>query len=317
MKLIVTVDTEEDNWGTYDTENFGLENIQRITLLQKLFDKYAVKPTYLITHPVAKHPNSIALLKRMLEDNKCEIGLHCHPWNTPPFEEKRNSYNSMLCNLPLDLQLCKIGNLYHLITKIFGITPNSFRAGRWGFSNETGLCLARHNIGVDSSILAFQNWDLYSGPNFSDTFPNEFQIDLKRKTEDSLHYSLLEIPASAGYARGPFRWNNNIYKRLDAKIFRHLHVKGILNRAGLIKKIWLSPETSSAEEMIILTKAMIRRGFNYLNMFFHSTALKAGLSPFVRNENEEALFLKRIEDYLIFLQKCGIPAVTLSGAAQL
>lgn len=311
ISLIVTIDTEEDNWGNYDIERFSLENIQRISGLQDIFNRFGINPTYLVTYPVATDPSSITVLKKIHESGKCEIGAHCHPWNTPPFEEQRNGHNSMLLNLSTDLQIKKIKELNQSITKSFGIQPESFRAGRWGFGKDTAFCLAQAGIKNDTSILAFQNWSEYDGPDYSDITPKVFQITTKVGSGKN---TLLEIPASAGYSIGSFVKCNKLYKILEQKITMKFHIKGILSRLGILKKIWLSPETASAAEMVILTNAMIRQGYNILNMFFHSTALKAGLSPFVRTKDDEHLFLKKIEDYLQYLKSIGVQSIKLSDA---
>ena len=114
MYLIVTIDTEEDNWGEYYLPEYSLRNIEEIPKLQDLFNEFNVKPTYLITYPVATNERAVFILKRILDEGKCEIGNHCHPWNTPPFEEERNKFNSMLCNLPMELQYKKIKVLHDL-----------------------------------------------------------------------------------------------------------------------------------------------------------------------------------------------------------
>jgi len=99
MHLVVTIDTEEDNWGQYSADSFSIENIKKIPALQEMFDEFSVVPTYLVTYPVATNRESVEILKDILQRGKCEIGMHCHPWSTPPFDEERNSFNSMLCNL--------------------------------------------------------------------------------------------------------------------------------------------------------------------------------------------------------------------------
>ena len=104
MKLVITVDTEEDNWGDYRPTGWTLENIARLPALQRLFDDFNAQPTYLITYPVATDENAAAILGELLQAGTCEIGAHCHPWNTPPFEEPNTTVNTMLCNLDEHLQ---------------------------------------------------------------------------------------------------------------------------------------------------------------------------------------------------------------------
>ena len=169
MKLVVTVDTEEDNWGRYSAMDNPVHNIDKIVSLQKIFDQYAVKPTYLITYPVATNPRSVAILKRILEQGKCEIGTHCHPWNTPPFNADAviHEKDTMLCNLPEKLILEKLTTLHEAIIKNFNYQPVSFRAGRWGFGPSVARVLEKMDYRVDSSVTPFVNWDQYYGPDFS------------------------------------------------------------------------------------------------------------------------------------------------------
>ncbi|MGH7411514.1 MAG: polysaccharide deacetylase family protein, partial [Candidatus Methylomirabilis sp.] len=134
MKLVVTIDTEEDNWGNFAASRSSLGNIERIPALQELFDHFAVTPTYLITYPVATDERAVSVLRAILQRGRCEIGAHCHPWNTPPLEEQASGPNSMLCNLPGDLQYAKMKSLHETIRRHFGVAPLSFRSGRFGYN---------------------------------------------------------------------------------------------------------------------------------------------------------------------------------------
>jgi hypothetical protein len=52
-------------------------------------------------------------------------------------------------------------------------------------------------------------------------------------------------------------------------------------------------------------------------MFFHSTTLKAGLNQFVRKENDEKRFIRRIQDFLVFARESGIESIKLSDTMKL
>jgi hypothetical protein len=312
MKLIITIDTEEDNWACYSTTENSVKNIEKIVHLQALFDRYGVKPTYLITYPVATNPSSVAIIKRILEDGKCEIGTHCHPWNTPPFEEEINDRNSMLCNLPEELQFRKLEQLHEAIFKNFGISPVSFRAGRWGFSKSVARALARLGYRVDTSVTPYTDWSVYHGPNFSDFRLKPYRFDPESCLLPQPGGKLLQVPATIGYLQGNFELCHRLSQHFESAFYKKLHLKGILSRLGLLNKVWLSPEQFDAGSMKKLSGHIMNKNLPCLNMGFHSTALMYGLSPFVTCREEEADFLRRIDDFLHYSVDSGFKSMTLS-----
>ena len=44
VKVFITIDTEEDNWGEYTTD-CTVNNISQLPILHELFNKYDVIPT--------------------------------------------------------------------------------------------------------------------------------------------------------------------------------------------------------------------------------------------------------------------------------
>lgn len=317
MKLIITIDTEEDNWGSFVSTDYTTENIQHIPNLHQLFSEYGIKPTYLITFPVATNYNAVSILADILKKYKCEIGMHCHPWNTPPFEEERNEENSMLCNLPVDLQYRKLSFLHDTIIKNFGIEPVSFRAGRFGYSQSVADNLHKLGYKADTSVTPTMNWAGYYGPDYSFSPLDPWWVPCKEiyPTPSKINGALLEVPVTIGYLQHYFGMNNLAYRFLNKRLFKNLRLVGVLDRFRLLNKIMLCPEVTDAMNMIKLAKRMIRGRCEVLNMYFHSTSLKGGLNDFVRNKNDESLFLKRIKDFLSFARNSGIESVTLSSFA--
>ena len=84
---------------------------------------------------------------------------------------------------------------------------------------------------------------------------------------------------------------------------------------GLLNLVWMSPEFQTGREMIRLATALIRRNELFLNMTFHSTSLQAGLTPFVRSEEDEKIIFQRIRKVLTFAKEKGFMSVTLTEAA--
>jgi hypothetical protein len=137
-KLLVTIDTEENWEGPGEAKGPNLSNIYKIPELQKnIFDKFNVKPAYLLTYSVATDQKSISMLKEIFGSGRCEIGTHLHNWNSPPFTEKDVWEKSYHFKLPYSVEKQKISALTKIIQDNFKVQPVTFRAGRWGADGET------------------------------------------------------------------------------------------------------------------------------------------------------------------------------------
>lgn len=312
MKLIITIDTEEDNWARYSATDNPVTNIEKLIPLQQMFDRYQVRPTYLITYPVATDSRSVEILKGFLDSGNCEIGMHCHPWNTPPFEEAINDVNSMLCNLPEELVHKKLTTLHHTICDNFGIVPVSFRSGRWGFSPAVARSLVALGYKVDTSVSPYVDWREYHGPDYRDfpLHPYRFRPDDIATPDDN--GLLLQVPATVGFLQSNFNRCQQITKAIETPMFRKLRLKGLLYRSRLLNKVWLSPEHADATVMIKLAERVKVQGVPVLNMSFHSTTLRAGLSPFVSTERDEFVFIEQVEKIVSFTKNNRYNSLTLA-----
>lgn len=307
MYLAITIDVEEDNWSNYDSDPV-MSNIGKLTELQKLFDEYHVKPTYLITYPVATDMKSVSLLREIMEDGRCEIGTHVHPWNTPPFEEEKSVENTMLFNLNRELQYNKIESLHEIIRRNFEIEPVTFRAGRWGFDQTVAENMFKIGYKVDCSVSPYLNWQSYHGPDFSNWTPGIQRLYLKNQKHDQF---LLEIPATIGFLQPNFNLCNKMFNTISNSKLKHFRMIGVLDKLRMLNKVWLSPEMSDGMEMIKLSNSMKREGYVFLNMFFHSSSLKAGLTPFTKSVEDEKMIMKRIEGFLNKMAINNVKSVTL------
>jgi hypothetical protein len=312
MKLIITVDTEEDDWGYMHRPAYSVENIRKIPLLQQMFDEYGMLPTYLITYPVATSETSVGLMREIAESGRCEIGTHCHPWSTPPFEEEMTEKNSMLCNLPADLTYRKIETLHNVITKHFPIRPTSFRSGRWGYGPGVGAALDRLGYKVDTSVTALTNWRASEGPDFSHFFPDAYYFKAEAIERAEPTGRLLQVPATVGFLQPDFKRANALFAHLES--LPALRLVGIFDRLGWCNKIALSPEQSTGEEMIALLRTLIRKKMPLVNLFFHSPTLSPGLTSFVRTEADRVDFLGRLRAVLQFAKEAGVEPLRLSDA---
>lgn len=316
MKLIITIDTEEDQWGNFQAHGHSVENTRNIPKLQALFDEFEIRPTYLINYPVATDPEAIEILTSIVSGGGCEIGSHCHPWNTPPYEEETNEKNSMLRNLPPDLQYKKIKVLHETIKKNLGVTPVSFRSGRWGYSDSVAKNLIKLGYEVDTSITPYISWKEYYGTDYSYIAPEPFRYGWNGDDHGS-EKSLLHIPATVGYLRTNFDLSNAVYQFISNSKLKKFKVLGLLSKLNLVKRVILSPEMDEVSDMIALTKVMKAKGYSYVNLYFHSTTLKVGATEYVRTRSDEEKFYRKIRAYLEFIKTEGIASIKLADMKNL
>ena len=314
MNLVVTIDTEGDQWNMSPAFSQGVRNVQHLPALQALFDEYNVTPTYLVDYPVASTEGSASVLRRLLDRGTCEVGSHCHPWTTPPFRENGHVSNSMLCNLPTDLLYEKLQTLHEAIVKNTHVTPLSFRAGRWGYGPLVAPVLAKLGYRIDTSITPLTDWSAHHGPDFSNVQPRPYHFCPSAIYRPDAHGTMLEVPATID-----FTWRSDflgasltiLLNRLSGSSQR---LRAHLTRLRFMNRTWLSPESSTTQEMVNVTKALHRAGIPLANLFFHSSSLQPGLTPFVRTEDDKIVFLKRLRDYLTFSRSLGLRCLTLSEA---
>ncbi|KAB2889100.1 MAG: hypothetical protein F9K32_14065 [Desulfobulbaceae bacterium] len=317
--LFVTIDTEEDEWNSVGILNPSVKNIHALLYFQERCDSYRVIPTYLINYPVATAASSRKVIERLLSQGNCEIGTHCHPWNTPPLKEEQTKANSYLCNLPQELVEQKLTVMHDTIKANFGISPKVFRAGRWGFGKFVLANLARLGYTVDTSITPFHSWS------------DSIKIDYKCKANQAFFLSstesvgavirdngkIMEVPPTMGYLQRNDLLCHKIYNVATNAFFKRLKLNGLLDKLGLVNFRWLSPEFSDENEMIKLTEKQFGNNGKFVNMFFHSSTLQPGLTPFVRNQHDLDVFNTRLDTFFQYVVTNKIQSLPLSKAGLL
>jgi len=316
VKVFITIDVEEDLWGEYKATQIPVDNVARLPILQDLFDRFGAMPTYFINWPVVTNKFASKILHEILNRGRCEIGTHCHPWNTLPIEEKINNHNSMICNLPYELIEKKLETLHEAIIDRFKVKPICFRSGRWGFGPKVAKAIHKLGYLVDTSVTPFFDWSEDGGADFSDvpTFSYWFNPDdvLREKADGPL----LEVPPTIGFLQKNFKLCRLVRRKILNGPLSRYHILGILDKLKILNLRWLSPELSSGPEMILLSKKFIQTGHRFLNMAFHSTSLIPGKTPFVRNQQQLEKFLCDIEMFLQFVVDQGMTFSPLSGALE-
>lgn len=298
VKVYITIDTEEDNWGQYERQHYSVNNINALPMLQDLFDRYNAIPTYLITYPVITNKKSHRILTKILDRQRCEIGIHCHPWNTPPFNESKCILNTMLSNLDYNIIYNKQETLSNEFERSFGYKPLCFRAGRWGFNSDVAKSIHKLGLKIDTSVTPLANWMNDKGPDFLDAPGQPYCFDPDDILTPIPGGILLEVPATIGFFQHNFKRCAEIRNWIANSSLSNWHILGIMDRLRLLNFRWLSPELSDSESMIQLSKTFVKKGASCLNLSFHSTSLLPGMSPFVKDQQDLESFLGRIESFL-------------------
>ena len=299
VTLVVSIDTEEDNWRPART-GITVDNVRELPRLHRLLERLGVRPTYFATYHVASDARATEILREIHERGAAEIGAHLHPWNTPPLDEAFVPANTMTLNLPQQLQAAKILRLTEALVENVGERPTSFRAGRWGFGRSTAAALLECGYRVDSSVTPFMSWVGHDGgPSHVGAPLDVYRLDERGDPRGPVaHGKLVEVPVSCGYSRGSMKTWASVHAILAHPAARRMRLVGIASRLGLIRHITLSPETDSVGDMIVLSRRLIALGVRLLHVTLHSSSLRPGLTPFAATAADAQRVYKRFDAYL-------------------
>jgi hypothetical protein len=317
--VIVSIDTEEDNWHR-SRHGVTVENIAELRTLAAFFRRLGVRPTYFTTYQVARDARAANLLREVCDGDAGEIAAHLHPWNTPPLVEPFVPRNSMLKNLPAELQLAKLRELTAACEDAFDFTPRAFRAGRYGVGRDTVAALERCGYRVDSSVSPYINLERFDdGPTFVGAPLTPYRLASDRDVrQPAPSGQVVEIPLSYGFNRGPFSVWDPARRLLEAAPFRWFHLAGLADHAGVVKRIVLCPELASVADMLTLSRRLLEHGVRHLHVSLHSPSLKPGLSPFCATATDVARLYASVEAYLEGLSRITpVALATVSEAAAL
>ncbi len=258
MHLLVGIDTEGDNqWDAAARANQKFENLYALPRLHALFARHGVRPTYVITYPVAKDRKSADVLRALQAGGDCEIGAHHHAWETPPCTDEDVRRHPYASNLPLRQFEAQLASLTDAIEEALGARPVSYRSGRFGFSAAHVSSLEKLGYHVESSVAPLFYEAHKQGPDFVEAPLTPYYLAYDSATKPGTS-SLLEIPVSAGLNR---------------------HLPSAIQYAYA-----RAPQPYTTRVPV-------------LNLLFHSSEAIVGGSPYNRTEAELAAFCDRLERF--------------------
>ncbi len=288
-KFLISIDTEGDNlWRWSVGKSITTENAKYLPRFQELCEKYGFKPTYLTNYEMASDPFFSEYFKRKNHENKCEIGMHLHAWNSPPDYalEIRNDVPSgapFITEYPTEIIDRKVTFLTDFLQNTFETDIITHRAGRWATNSEYFKILDSHNYKIDCSVTPMINWTKAAGQS-----PHSWGTDYTEHIKTPYiieNTNILEIPVT-------IRENHRL------RSLKNCGIKKSINKICEAKKgygpLWLRPKNTkeNLQDLLYLTDIITKeRQTDYLMFMLHSSEFMPGGSPsFADDESIENLY---------------------------
>ena len=293
--LIISIDTECDKSKDWSVQHpFSFQNIKdQERTLMPLFEKYKIKPTYLLSPEVLNDRESIKYFESI--QNKIELGTHLHSEFIEPNSDMSSKTTSEAqCSLSGKEEALKLKNLTDLFIKTFGFQPLSFRAGRFGVSKRTLEILSELYYKVDSSYVPFKNFKFRDSRIFGWGTP--FLPYIKD--------DILEVPVthfSTKYIKLPSIINKLIKNKNS--YFSKLALRIIGSR----ETYWLRPLKHNKKRLIEIADITIndifkKKDYAILNIMFHSNEITPGCSPYCSTDTDVENYIKDLDFLFNHLQ---------------
>jgi hypothetical protein len=311
--LVVIIDMEaEFDWtGPLSRSATGVRSVRHQLKTHSIFERYGIKPVYVVDYAVASQAESYLPLREMAKGGHCEIGAHLQPWANPPFEEDISQpRNSFVGNLPPCLEAEKLKRLVGTIQENLQVTPKLYRAGRFGVGPATSEILHAQGFEFDSSVVPNTDFTREQGPNFRQCRAEPYWFGPDQK--------LLEIPLTVGYTGLLADFGPQLYHRVAYDMQRRLRLPGLLAHLRLLDRVRMSAEGIKFFELRRLTRRMVNTGLRVFNFTYHSPSAQPGNTPYVRTEADSQAFLATIERFFdFFFGEIGGRATTPQEIKQL
>jgi hypothetical protein len=293
----VTVDTEEEwDWdGAYPTERPGVENIARLPELQAVCARHGASVTYFVNYAVLADPVARAVVLDLAARPGVEIGMHIHPWNTPPLTGSGpvRPRDTFLHNLPPAEARAKLEAVYDLFAR-HGLRPTSFRGGRYSTGPAIQDFLRDKGVVADASILPFSSWPDDGAPDYRHRRLDPRRLPPRRPGDPPLW----EIPLTLAYSRRPFGFWHRVHELVAHSPLRHLRLIGVLDRLGVVRKSWLNVETPLGQRPARFLRSLRRARPRTIDICLHSSSLIAGGNTFTRTPADRARVLANLDEAL-------------------
>ena len=315
--VMMTVDTEEEwDWnGPFPVAGAGITNVGHLDRFQSLCERHGMAATYFTNHAVMADPRGSAVIRSLAGRPSAEIGMHIHPWNTPPLEPSGviTPRDTFLHNDTPAMVEAKLETTYAAFLAA-GLKPTSFRGGRYSSGGEIHAFLRRRGFVADCSVVPYTTWPDDGAPDFRDRGPMPVRLSPGRDGEQALW----EIPLSLGYSRPPFALWASVFRTIEQTALRRLRLIGLAARLGLVRRVWLNFEVADRSDWTPFMRLLQRMGVPCITLTVHSSSLVAGLGPYTRHADDERRLYERIDTVFGSLRRLpGFIPATVSDVARI
>jgi hypothetical protein len=313
----VTVDTEEQwQWDQgWPTGRPQVSNVGQLPQFQERCQRYGAAVTYFANYAVWNCSESRKILLQLAERPQVEIGMHIHPWNTPPIIDYRKTAadESFLANLPEALIYAKLEAVYQKFLN-HGLRPTSFRGGRYSSGAAVHRFLFERGFLADTSVVPFTTWRDRGAPDYRhrDVFP------VRQASARFMKEALWEIPLTMGFSRQPFAFWQRMFEKIETGRLGRLHLIGIAERLNLVRRVWLNFEDPLGQHIVPFLKFLRRLRLPCICFTMHSSSLQVGANGcYTRCEQERTQLLERVENTLRLISSWPeFQAATVSEVAK-
>lgn len=296
--FIITVDTEGDNlWNYTKGAPVKTENAKFISRFQELCNKFGFKPVWLTNYEMILSDEYVKYIEPVAKSGDCEIGIHIHAWNNPPFFDLNGKYagNPYLIEYPNDVMRAKFKTTIDLIEQRLGVKVKSHRSGRWAMDNRYFKLLEEFGVICDCSYTPGISWLSAEG----ETMQGGSDY---RNVPKGAHMvgKVLEVPTSVRH------YNSYLSKEGSIKHQIRTMLKG--------GAIWLRPALASLGDMKKLIKDIDAESDNdYLEFMVHSSELMPEGSPYFKTDADIDKMYDTVEKLFSFASMMGYVGETLEG----
>ena len=305
MKLVISIDVEEEGLfcDNYPRTPPGVSNVAELERLAFIPQEFGLPLTLLVTYQVARDPAACRVLTQWRDRYKAEIGVHLHPWNTPPFLDLPDPEPVPSERLPRELLRDKFANLLSQIQTNLEVAPRSFRMGRFDAGLKVWGLLPEFNLSVDSSVAPLTPKGAEVGHFLAPADPFGLQVP-GLDGHELLEVPVTMVPVLTG--------TPELMTRLAA-VLPSAWARRLENSFRYVAAAGVQPAWYPLASMQLAAQLHRRRGGQVLTMFFHSSELKPGASRLFPTEVAVERFVGKIRTFLTWLVQTGpVEGVTLA-----